>query len=215
VAERDGEVIGYAVTDYSPFHLTHGARVQELCVVDMDGVDGIVDALLADAETRALQRGKSFIDLALSPEDGCALSAIDARAYDVHSDTGSVFMAAILDIAAFLVELRYELRRRLDESLFRDWTGVVCISSGEQSCLVCIAGRDLSIESSAGTRDADISVRLDPDEVAPLLMGRVSVGELYSQDALAITAADSAEALRVLAVLLPRLPIYLPRAQWW
>jgi hypothetical protein len=215
VAERDGEVIGYAVTDYSPFHLTHGALVQELCVMDVDDAAGVADALLADAEARALQRGKSFIDLALSPEDGRALSATSARGYDTHSDTGSVFMAVILDIAAFLVEVRDELSRRLDESPFREWAGAVEISGGQQSCLLRMAGSGLSIESGEGAREADISVQVEPDAVAPLLMGRVSVEELYLQDALAIAAADREKALRLLAVLFPRLPIYLPRAQWW
>jgi hypothetical protein len=78
-----------------------------------------------------------------------------------------------------------------------------------------MAGSGLSIESGEGAREADISVQVEPDAVAPLLMGRVSVEELYLQDALAIAAADREKALRLLAVLFPRLPIYLPRAQWW
>jgi hypothetical protein len=215
VAERGGAVIGYAVTDFNPFQVTHGAVVQELSVVDVDGADEVAEALLADAEARALERGKSFIETALSLEDGRALAATAARAYEIHSYEGSVFMAVVVDAAGFLTETRDELCSRLAESPFHDWRGIVGIASSYQCCLLRIAGGDLDIETGEEPGAADVLVTVDPDGLPLLLMGRASVGELYSQDMITIAAADREKALRLLNCLFPRLPAYLPRAQWW
>jgi hypothetical protein len=38
---------------------------------------------------------------------------------------------------------------------------------------------------------------------------------LYLQDALRVETSDREEALRLLDTLFPRVPIFLPRAQWW
>ena len=76
IAEREGRVIGYAVMDYSPDSVKDGAVVQELCVTVEGGAGDVVDALLADAESRALGRGKSLIEASLSPEDGRTAEAL-------------------------------------------------------------------------------------------------------------------------------------------
>jgi hypothetical protein len=215
VAERDGEVVGYAVTDYNPLNMRRGAVVQELCVAKGDGSHEVVHALLADAEARALRRGKIHIETTLSLEDNWALSAIGDRGYEIHSDTGSVFMALVLDLPRILADVKGELRRRLRGSTFRDWEGVVAIQAGGQPCLLRIAGADIAVETSRGRGEPDVLVTVDPEALAPLLMGRTSVGELFSQDMLAVAAADRDQGLRLLAALFPRLPAYLPRAQWW
>jgi hypothetical protein len=215
IAESHGQVMGYAVTDYKPEGLKGGAVVQELCVTDDDGAAEVAAALLADAEARAVERGKSFIESALSLEDGRAADALTERGYDTHSDSDSVFMAAVPDPAAFLGEVRGELRRRLDRTRFRDWEGSLRINAGDVGCLLRVSRTGIAAEPSEDEGEADIVVTVDPEMLPLLLFGRAAAGELYTQDGIAVTAGDRDVALDLLTALFPRLPTYLPRAQWW
>jgi hypothetical protein len=215
VAERAGQMIGYSVTDYEPESMPHAALVQELCVTDADESVEVAEALLADAETRALQRRKSSVETALSGDDGTAAAALVARGYETRSETGDVFMARVLDLGACLTEILSELRRRLEESAFRRWSGTIRIAAQGQSCLLRLSHGGIETHEGEAGDEADISATSDGETLSLLLLGRASLGELYTQDALAVTAADRDEALRLLAVLFPPLPAYLPRAQWW
>ena len=228
IFEQEGKLLGYAVTHYRPTQMAKAAIIQELCVVpgssDYEGALEIMQALIEDAEARARERGKTVVLLQLSPEDGLALAAAAASGYETRDDLHGVFMATIIDLTAFLSEAAEELTRRLRGSEFRDWSGTMHLSSGELSCTVetdggavgrvtpCPPGPGRDPGSDTGF---DISAEIMPEALPLLLMGRRRVAELYLQDALGVKAADRGKALRLLDTLFPRVPIYLPRAQWW
>ncbi len=212
IAESAGRVLGYAVTDYRPFQLKDGAIVQELCAAEEEGADEVVHALLADAERRALDKGKSCLALYLSSEDGRSTPAAAARGYEERQGEG-VFMALITDLSAFLKEIEPALAARLAGGPLPDWRGTVTILSGNQSSGLFCADGSVEVRPAAGRPSITLTVL--PDALPLLLLGRESVGTLYTQDAISLDGDDVAEALRLLDALFPRLPLFLPRAQWW
>jgi hypothetical protein len=48
-----------------------------------------------------------------------------------------------------------------------------------------------------------------------LLLGRQWVEDLYLQDWLSVSARGDLDAVALLDALFPRVPLFLPRAQWW
>lgn len=212
IAEAGGRVLGYALTDYKPFWREDTAVVQELCAVEEPGADEVMQALLADAEHRAIEREKTGILLILSPEDGGSAGAAAASGYEEFRDY-QVFMALIVDLSRFLEEIAPSLSARLADSLLREWRGSLKIVSGDQSSgLLCADG---SVAAGPAPEEADITLAVRPEALSLLLLGRENIGELYIQDAVSLTAADAAEALSLLDALFPRVPLFLPRAQWW
>lgn len=212
IAEAEGRVLGYALTDYEPFWRDDTAVVQELCTTEESDAEAVMQALLADAEQRSLERGKSCLVLVLSPEDGRSAGAAASSGYEERREHG-VFMALIADLSGFLEEIAPSLSARLAESPLRDWRGSVRILSGDQSSgLICAEG---SVVVGPAPDEADITLVVRPDALPLLLLGREAIGELYVQDAVSLTAAEAGEALSVLDALFPRLPLFLPRAQWW
>lgn len=213
VAERRGQIVGYAVTDYEAFGESGTALVQELCVVPEEDALEVMDALLEDAERRAASRGKSSIAVVLSDEDRLAAAAAEARGYDPRENQGDVFMAAVTNLAGLMDQIADELSRRQRQSEFRGWSGTVKLTSGRQECLLSLGeGR---VEVAEEVQNPDIAAEIGPDWLPLLMFGRETAGELYTQDALSIRAENAGEALRLLDALFPRLPIFLPRAQWW
>lgn len=150
--------------------------------------------------------------LYLSPEDG-RLDPVKARlGYDGEEESG-VFMARVLDLRRFLREIEPALNARLGESLKKLWQGAVRVTCGEQSAaLVCREGK-LAVEAEVSR--AKITVKVEEAVLPLLLLGREAVGELYVQDMIAIKAPNKMEALRLLDALFPRVPVFLPRGQWW
>jgi len=212
VATRGDEIVGCAVTDYQPVATAKGAIIQELCAIADEDAADIVDALVADAEERALSRGKTFIRIDISQEDGHVGQVCEGRGYHRRSTAPDVFMAAVTDLEGFLGDIADELNLRLQESEFRAWRGTIGLACGEQSCRLTAREGGLTI---GGDGDADISVSVQAEALPLLLFARASVGELYVQDALGVEATDRERALGLLEALFPRVPIYLPRAQWW
>lgn len=218
LAERAGRLVGYAVTDYEPIWMSGGALIQELCVVEEPEAREVSQALIEDAEQRAKDRGKSFVAVQFGEEDGLAASAAAACGYDVLPDPDQVFMAVVTDLGGFLAEIAAELGGRLGESGFCEWSGTVRVSSGGdgcemQSCDLRIAGGAVEVGPSKGA--ADISVTVAPEALPLLLLGREYPGELYLRDQLSVNAAEPQDALALLHALFPRIPLSLPRAQWW
>jgi len=212
IAEAGGRVLGYALTDYQPLWREDTAVVQELCAVDESGAEDVMQALLADAEQRTLERGKSCLVLGLSPEDGLSAGAAVSRGYEERQET-EVFMVLIVDLSGFLEEIAPALSARLAESPLGDWRGSVKILSGDESSgLFCGDG---SVAVGPAPDEPDVTLTVRPEALPLLLLGRETIGELYVQDAVSLTAADAAEALSVLDALFPRLPLFFPRAQWW
>ncbi|MDH4180276.1 MAG: GNAT family N-acetyltransferase, partial [Armatimonadota bacterium] len=66
LAERKGELLGYAVTDYKPMDMSGGALIQELCVAEGEDAGEVAQALIEDAERRARERGKSFVAIQMA-----------------------------------------------------------------------------------------------------------------------------------------------------
>ena len=213
IAERAGRVVGYAVTDYQPEWTRNAAAVQELCVADHECAGAVARALLKDAEERALARGKHCLILHLSPQDGRACRLAAESGFEMPTAGGQVFMAAVTDLTRFLDEIRQELTRRLGESEFRGWQGVVRLRSGTQEAALRL--KQSQVRTVAAPDKAEISVTIAPEVLPLLLFGQMPVREAYLQDCLSVQAADGAEALRLLAALFPTRPIHLPRAQWW
>ncbi len=218
LAERAGRLVGYAVTDYKPIWMTGGALIQELCVVEEAGTREIVEALIEDAEQRAKERGKSFVAVQLAEEDGLATSVAAACGYDVLPNPDQVFMAAVTDLRGFLAEIVGELGRRLGESGLCEWSGTVRVSSGGgdcemQSCDLRIAGG--AVEAGPAKGAADLSVTVAPEALPLLVMGREWPGDLYLRDQVSVNGMEAQDALALLHVLFPRVPVCLPRAQWW
>lgn len=213
IAEVDGKLLGYAITDYRPNMLDGAAVIQELCTAEGDSADEAARSLVADAERRARERGKFVLIAQLSPEDGRASAATDAQGFVSELDDGGVFMAAIIGLPGLPEEMEPALSSRLEDSVFSGWSGRLNVSSGGQS-----AGLDLKaarVSICPPFESPDISIAVRPDAFPLLLFGRETVGELYLQDCLSVDASDAREALRLLDVLFPRAPMLLPRAQWW
>jgi hypothetical protein len=228
IAEQEGELLGYAVTDYRPIQAPNAAMIQELCAAepcsDSEVALEVVHALIEDAEARALARGKTAILLNLSPDGGLAQAAAAAGGYETHGDVHQVFMAAVTDLGAFVGEIAKELTGRIEASEFRRWSGTINLGSGELCCSIAIDdGAVGKVTSSSpgssgegrGDAEPDIRVEVIPQALPLLLMGRRRAAELYLQDALRVETSDREEALRLLDTLFPRVPIFLPRAQWW
>ena len=212
IAEAEGRVLGYAVTDYEPLWREGTAVLQELCAAEDSDAEEVMQALLADAEHRALERGKTDIILALSPEDGRSAGAAASSGYQERREHG-VFMALIVDLSGFLEEIAPSLSARLAQSLLRDWRGSATIISGDQSSgLLCDDG---SVVVGPAPDEVDITLVVRPEALPLLLLGRETIGELYVQDAVSLAAADVGEALSLLDALFPRQPLFLPRSQWW
>ncbi len=219
IAEREGKTLAYAITDYEPMWMSDGALIQELCAAETESADEAALALIEDAEQRARQRGKSFIAIQLAQEDGRAAAAAAASGYCVEARPDEVFMATVTDLPRFLSEIAGELGRRVGESEFRDWRGVVRISSEgngreTQSCDLCVSGGRVEV-SGAGRGRPDVDAAVGCEGLPLLLLGRQQAGDLYLQARLSVGAADVREALRLLEVLFTRVPLFLPRAQWW
>jgi hypothetical protein len=213
IAERDGRILGYAITDYQPNMQDGAAVLQELCAVEEHDAQRVAEALIADAEERALQRGKFVLVLQLSAEDGLSSAAAEARGFDNQLDDGGVFMGSISNLRGFLAEMAPALSSRLARSDFAGWRGTLSISSGKQSAGLDIEGSAVHARTPFAKPDIRLAAR--PDALALLLFGRESVGALYLQDALSVDAEDRRTALRLLDALFPRIPAFLPRAQWW
>ncbi len=212
IAEAGGRVLGYALIDYQPFWHEDTAVVQELCTIEEPGAEEVMQALLADAERRAIEMGKSCLLLVLSPEDGLSASAAASSGYEERQEDG-VFMALIVDLSGFLEEIAPALSARLAQSLLREWRGSVKILSGDQSSgLLCADG---SVAVGPPPDEPEVTLALRPEVLPLLLLGRETIGELYLQDAVSLTAADAPVALSLLEALFPRLPLFLPRSQWW
>jgi GNAT superfamily N-acetyltransferase len=218
LAEQDGELLGYAVTDYEPMWLSGGALIQELCVAEGAEAGEIAEALVEDAEKRARERGKSFVAIQLPQEEARAAAGSAVRGYHVPSDCDEVFMAAITDLSRFLSEISEELSRRLGESGFRGWRGTVRVASGTPGCesqLCDLHVADGAVEVGSAAEAPDVSVTVAADALPLLLMGRHGAGDMYLQDQLSVSARGELDAIALLNVLFPRVPAFLPRAQWW
>jgi len=210
IAERDGEILGYALTDYQP---VDAAIIQELCTTEIADAQQVAEALIKDAEERALERDQSLLILWTSHEDGRAMDAGTACGFQEGNLDGDVFMVTIIDLVGFLNEIRGALSNHIGESSFHNWTGIVQLTSGEQTVRLQI--RNGSVQIVSGAPQADIAVHIDPDWLPPLLFGRATIGYLYLQNAVSVRADDVRQALRIIHTLFPPLPMYLPRAQWW
>ncbi len=218
LAEQDGELLGYAVTDYDPMWLSGGALIQELCLAEGGEAGEIAEALVADAEERARERGKSFVAIHFPEEEARAAAGSAVRGYHVPSDCDEVFMAAITDLGRFLSETSGELSRRLGESEFRSWRGTVRVAgdiSGRESQSCDLRLADGVVEVGPAAEAPDVSATAAPDALALLLMGRHGAAGLYLRDELLVSARGDVEAIALLEALFPRVPAFLPRGQWW
>jgi len=213
VAERGGEVVGYAVTDSPSRTERDVAVIQELCVAEVEGADEIARALVEDAEERARARGVPAMVVDLSPDDGLACRTAAAAGYETLGEVTEVFMATITNFAAFLEEMESELTRRFAASQVCQWEGGVHLRSGEMAAGLRLEARAVHAEPPRG--EAALSVDITPEALQLLLFGQVSVREAFLQNWLSVAASDQVAALQVLAALFPCLPMYLPRSQWW
>ncbi|MGD0110915.1 MAG: hypothetical protein ABSD48_03565 [Armatimonadota bacterium] len=212
LALMGSRVVGYAVTDYKPEFEDDNAAVQELCVERGPNADAIAQALLVDSEQRARTRGKQAILLSLPVEDAIAMRAARALGFRSSGDGGAVFMAAIVDLSRFLTEIAPELTRRVSASEFAQWSGMIAIESGQMtSGLKLTKGR----AQIAPARSASIRAAIHPEALPPVLLGQLRVSEAFLQNRLAVTASDRMQALKLLDVLFPRAPMFLPKMQWW
>jgi predicted N-acetyltransferase YhbS len=212
VAERGGQIVGYAICECPCRTMPEVAVIQELSVADLEDADDIARALVADAEARARQKGIPAIILHTSDEDGLTCRVADVLGYQGPEETTGVFMAAITNLTGFLTEMEPELSRRLAVSVYREWEGRLLIRSGESYAGVRMQQGRVQIDEDW---DAQVAITVCPEALPLLLLGRVSVGPLYLQDEVVLQADDKTAALELLDALFPRLPMYLPRSQWW
>lgn len=216
VAERGGQLVGYAICECPCRMMPELAMIQELSVAEVEGSDEIAGALVADAEARARAAGVPVIVLHTSDEDGLTCRVADALRYERPEETTGVFMAAITDLAGFLTEMAPELSRRLAASPYLDWQGVVHLRTAEMGARLQVEAGHVKVTVGQELASCPIpTFEIAPDLLPPLLFGRISVREAYLQNGLSVEAADKTAALELLDALFPRLPIYLPRSQWW
>lgn len=213
LAAAGGHIVGYATTNYRPDFQDQYAAVQALCVAEGADTDAVVRALLEDAEQRAKSRGRELLTLSLSSEDASVARAARALGYDLNQDGGEVFMLAITNLGKFLQETEAELTRRLALSWFAPWEGVIRLSSGEMKAGLRL--RKKSVKAVTVRESADVDVTIHPEVLPLLLFGRMTAPEAFLQDRLSVAAADRMQALTLLDALFPRMPLYLPREQWW
>jgi predicted N-acetyltransferase YhbS len=215
VAERGGQIVGYAVCECPSHMMADLAVIQELCVAKVEDAGEIARALAADAEQRARAAGVPAIIFHTSAEDGLTSRLAEELGYLPPPQTTGVFMAAVTDLAAFLSEIAPELSRRLAAAHCR-WQGVLELRSASMTARLQVKSGKLAVSRGQDSDSSPaISAQVAPDALPLLLFGRMSVGDAYLQDAIALTAANRAEALELLDTLFPRMPIYLPRSQWW
>ena len=212
IAERNGKLIGYAVTNHDPYEMENTAAVQELCVTKCEDADEVVRELLADAERIAVKRGKQILALHLSTQDDLVNRAAACAGFAIAEDDPGTFMAVITDLRRFLLEIEAELSRRLGESRLKSWQGLMLVRSGEQQARLTVSGGRVKVAASGAPR---VTVEVDPEALPTLLLGQRSVRDVFLQDLLSVQASDRMEALHLVDVLFPRLPLYLPRTQWW
>jgi hypothetical protein len=205
-------LVGYAVTDYRPEFQDEYAAVQELCVERGPNADAIAQALLVDAEQRARTRGKQAILLSLPAEDAIAARAAQALGFGVASEGGGVFMAAITDLSRFLTEIAPELTRRISVSEFAGLSGIIAIESGEMTSGITLTKGCVRV---APARSPGIQVTIHPDALPSVLLGQLRVSEAFLHGSLTVTAPDRMQALKLLDVLFPRAPLFMPKMQWW
>lgn len=231
VAERDGRLAGYAVADHTD---AKHSVLHELCVAAGDGAGAVARALLEDAEAIARRRGKLAMASLLPHED--ALAAETERALGYEFDRGrATFMTLITDLARFLEGLTPELERRLAASEFAGWQGDVALKTESMEAWLRLRAGSVKVIRAAGPPGAKtaagdlraglrtvvghaltlVAVEIAPERLPLLLLGRSSVGEAYLWDELTVIARDRPQALRLLHVLFPPLPMALPRQQWW
>ncbi len=214
LAEREGVVVGYAVVRLPEGNGSQSAVVQELCVREGEDKEEVAGVLLADAEEMARSRGASAVLLQLCHEDGLVRRLTQVRNYDWLGPGTGVFMATVSDLAGLLDEMREELSARLSASKFGRWQGVLDIRCGEQSArLELVEGRVRVVEAEAA--EPSFSVDVSAEALPLLLFGRISVGQVFLQDAMTVRGGDREVALEVLDVLFPQLPMYLPVSQSW
>jgi len=208
VAVREGRIVGHSAADYDAGETV---ILQELCVAEESDGAELAQALIADVEQRGRARGKTTLLLHLSHEDGLVTRVAAQMGYEFTRSTG-VFMTAITNLEQFLREIETELTRRLAQSACRAWTGSIVMRSGEMAAGLYLHDAQVEVATVAGPT---LTAEIDPGVLPLLLLGRIAVGEAYLQDQLTLRAEDKLQALRVLDALFPRLPMYLPRAQWW
>lgn len=213
LALAGGEVVGYAVTHYRPDFEDDIAALHELCVEPGPNQEAVVEALISDAEQRARQRGKHAFLLALSREDERTTRAASSLGFRTAGDSGSVFMVAITNLPRFLKEIAPEMSRRLKASQSAEWEGSIALTSGDMKATLRLNRGAVSV--AAGGARAGVRVKIEPEALPRLLLGQLTVGEAFLQDQLTVTAAERMQALSLLDALFPRVPLYLPRGQWW
>jgi putative sterol carrier protein len=213
VAEREGEIVGYAVTDCPADPAAQTAILQELCVADLLDADEIAALLVSDAERLTHAAGKRAIHMDLSHEDGLARQIAQSHGYCFPGDGTGVFMVTIINLLALFREIEEELSARFAESGRSRWEGVVHFRSGDLEAALRFAGG--AVRAEAANSDPDFSVDISPETLPLLLFGRISVREAFLQACLSVPGPDRPSALALLDCLFPCLPLYLPRSQWW
>jgi hypothetical protein len=228
VAERGGRLAGYAVADHSD---AEHSVLQELCIAGGDEAGAVARVLIEDAEAISRGRGKLMMLSLLPHEDALAARAAEDLGYEFHRGRAT-FMTLITDLPRFLGQLAPELERRLAASAFTGWQGEIEMRSGDLEAelhlregavqvrrggrpTVTTAHVQQATRPATSRRRPMVAVEIAPERLPLLLLGRSSVGEAYLWDELAVIARDRMEALRLLHVLFPPLPMALPRQQWW
>ncbi len=183
----------------------------ELAILDGPDAETTARALLHDAESRTLARGKSMLSLHLPLELGPVADLCRRLGYDLLP-TGGVFMALVTDLRGFLLELQPELTCRLQDSPLRDFAGALTLRSGDQQATLNLQAGSVEVTDQP---DAPLAFEVAPETLPLLLFGRLAVPQAHLQNQLRVRAEDPWAALRLLETLFPRRPIYLPRVQWW
>lgn len=84
VAEREGEIVGYAVADSVPNHGTPLGHLKDIAVDPDHRGEGIGRLLLAESLTRLLARGVSRVKLEVRESNERARSLYETFGFEIH-----------------------------------------------------------------------------------------------------------------------------------
>jgi hypothetical protein len=195
LGEAESRIVGYAVM--------RAGRILEL--LTLPGEHQAAVSLLARACSDAIERDDVAIRLDAAPDD--PLHGLLRRAGGTHhlheADAGEVFMSRVFDSVGYLHRLTSVLHER-SKAAGLSRPGDLGLVVGGVKCRVVLAARSVRIEEGPAENG---QVCCEEREFTQLLLGHLDVTAAASRRRL---EASSPEALRMAAVLFPRLPLWRP-----
>ncbi|MDA0745844.1 MAG: GNAT family N-acetyltransferase [bacterium] len=202
VAERDGEVLGWA----GCFNQWVGL-VSEVYVKACEDRERIAQTLLLQMEAHLVSRGIEKAQFRISDADVFSANLLARNGY-AYSEM-RVFMLAVLDLSGLLNELLPLFKKRLGEGA--PWTGMLKLSAPGHEGLLCVEDKIVVGGGSA----CDAEVIFEKGVLEKVLSGVLEPWDAYLENVLTVKPGMSSEIRRLLEMLFPRVPVVHPADDMW